>query len=420
MPGRRPRAGGARRRAAAVLGALVAALAFAAPASAAKPTYGVVPQDGIVPSVHDLELMPEGGVQSIRLMAHWPSAEPVRGVYDWSSLDAMVRETSNRGVQPLLFLYGTPDWAAKLDDRHCGGECSIFPPSSPLTRRAFADFAAAAVERYGPDGDFWKPPVPPVSNDAPAPPDPEIEVLPCPFEPPLCPPLPPPPPPPSETPPPTEAPCGCTEPHPIRAWQLWNEENSPKYFAPEPDVGTYGAMVKAAGDAIHQVDPGADVVLGGMWGPASAAKVVVPVRDYLQALYQVDGVAQSFDSIALHPYAINVPKSVAQLETAHKVAKRAGDPNAGIWVTEFGWAADGPKDDPYVKGRRGQARLLAQALKTFERKRRHFGLRGVFWYSWRDRPGGDAICTWCGHAGLRSQNGAAKPAWRAFSRVATR
>jgi hypothetical protein len=64
--------------------------------------------------------------------------------------------------------------------------------------------------------------------------------------------------------------------------------------------------------------------------------------------------------------------------------------------------------------------VLAQALSKLARKRRTFRLRGVFWYSWLDKAGGESICEWCGHAGLRAKDGAAKPAWRAFAKVAKR
>jgi hypothetical protein len=203
-------------------------------------------------------------------------------------------------------------------------------------------------------------------------------------------------------------------------WQIWNEQNSPKYFAPDADARAYGAMVKAAGDAIHAVDPGADVILGGMWGPGSAKGIVVPVRTYLRQLYQQKGIAKSFDSIALHPYAKTASASVAQLVSARHSVLDATDRKAGMWVTEIGWAAGGPKDEPYVKGRRGQAQLLSKALGAYERKERHLNLRGVFWYSWRDRAGGSGICAWCGNAGLLAKNGSPKPAWNAFVRLATK
>ena len=317
MFGRRPSAGRLRGFAVAGVATIAATFALAAPATA-QPLYGVVPQDNALPAGEDLELMPSGGVDSIRLMAHWPSAEDIDGIYDWSSLDGMVRESIKRGIDPLPYFFGTPDWAARRDGHSCGrDDCSLYPPSSAETRKAFADFAAAAVERYGPDGDFWKPPVQATTS-----------TLPCDL--PICPP-PPPPPPVSPEPPPTEAPCGCTEPRPIRIWQIWNEQNSPKFFAPAPDVGKYAAMLKAAGDAIHRVDPGADVILGGMWGPQTLKnKVVVPIKEYLSGLYEIGGAAKSFDSVALHPYSQNVAGSLAQLRTAHQVAKRAGDRKVGM------------------------------------------------------------------------------------------
>jgi exo-beta-1,3-glucanase (GH17 family) len=179
-------------------------------------------------------------------------------------------------------------------------------------------------------------------------------------------------------------------------------------------------MVKAVGNAIHAVDPTADVVLGGMWGPRSAKGIVIPVRSYLKKLYSQPGVADAFDSIAMHPYAKSAHESLTQLKSARRAVVAAGDRKAGIWVTEIGWAAGGPKDEPYVKGRKGQARLLSRALGSYEKKERHLHLRAVFWYSWRDRAGGNGICAWCGNAGLFAKNGSPKPAWKAFSRLATR
>ena len=408
---------------------LVALSISAAGASAAQPTYGVVPQDGAVPSADDLRLMPEGGISSIRLLLHWGSVEPVPGTYNWNGIDATVRETTNRGIQPLFFFYGTPAWAAAEDKRRCS-ECSVYPPKSAKTRAAFADFVRAAVQRYGPDGDFWEAPQllrastaeavsflggplcglptqPACTDPPPEDPGPTPE-----------PPTDPPPPPPSPEPGPNEPPCGCTVASPLRVWQVWNEQNSPKYFAPKVDVGSYAKLVKSTSKAIKAVDPGAEVMLGGMWGPANAGKVVLPLKPYLKKLYRVKGIEKHFDSIALHPYAANTSASLEQLEVARATVKQAGDRKVGTWITELGWAADGPKSNAYVKGLEGQAKLLRKTLGAFERKRNKYRLEGVYWYSWRDKEGGELICDWCGYAGLRALDGTAKPAWEAFARVA--
>jgi hypothetical protein len=421
-----PRTASLRRRAAAFGAIALTTFVVGAAQAGADPLYGVVPQDGAVPAADDLELMPSGGITGIRLMAHWGSAEPSPGEYQWGTLDAMVRETTNRGITPMLFFYGTPVWATQRDGRDCLElTCTVYPPRSDSTRAAFADFARAAVKRYGPGGDFWKKP-----SLLPLP-DPYTEgsgLVDCDLLPILCPPdpneppplTPPPPAPPSPVPPPGEPPCGCTEPSPLRVWQVWNEQNSPKYFAPKVSVKLYAKMLKSAGDAIHSVDPGADVMLGGMWGPSNAKNVVMPVKPYLKKLYKIKGVKKTFDSIALHPYSSGPKGSLAALELGRKLVKRAGDRKVGMWVSELGWASGGPKSNPYVKGKKGQARLLKRALGSFEKRSRALKLRGVYWYSWRDMDGGDAICDWCGYAGLRARDGSAKPAWKAFSRVARR
>lgn len=414
-----------RRGIAALLATTLIALASgAATADAKRPVFGVVPQDGALPEFSDLGLMPRAGITSIRLMAHWGTAEEKPGTYDWDVLDAMVRETTNRGIQPLLFFYGSPKWAAELDGSDCGEgvNCTVYPPRSPETRAAFAAFAKAAVERYGPNGSFWRPPARPGDPDG----DSQNIGIICGLVPALCPddpipPTPPPPPlPPSPEPPPDQAPCGCTQPSPLRVWQVWNEQNSPKYFAPRVDVKLYAKLLRETGNAIHSADPGADVVLGGMWGPKSARGVVMPVRRYLRKLYRVPGIKRSFDSVALHPYSSRTRGSIASLEQTREALDAARDRKAGIWVTEMGWASGGPRTNPYVKGRRGQARLLKEALQAVAKRQRALRLRGVYWYSWRDLSGGKEICDWCGKSGLRARDGSAKPAWRAFSRVARR
>ena len=374
------------------LALLVLFCAQASTASAAEPVYGVVPQDGAVPPSGDLELMAAGGVDQIRLLLHWASVEYVRGNYDWAATDAVVRETTSHGVQPFFFFYGTPAWVSKLDKRkRCrGGDCSLYPPASGKTRRAFAKFAAAAAKRYGPGGDFWggtsprtlpalgsaslsEPaqrypcvpiPLPGCTPEEPPPPPPNP---PQPGEPP--PPPQPTPPPPNPPPPPGQPPCGCTVAQPLRVWQLWNEQNSSKYYAPKVDIADYAKLVKAAGKAIKQVDPQADVILGGTWGPESA-KSVLPITPYLKELYKVKGIERSFDSLAMHPYAANAGASLAQLTAARAAARRAGDRKVGLWVTELGWAADGPASNPYVKGLEGQAKLLTKTLQKYEKSAR--------------------------------------------------
>jgi hypothetical protein len=420
------------RRISLALGVFVALVMVFAPAASAKAdvVYGVVPQDGALPTQDDLKLMPSGGIDSVRTILPWAVVERTEGSYDWSGIDEIVRQMTAAGIAPFPFLYGTPPWAAAKDNRNCSADaCAVFPPKSGATRDAFAKFAGAAAERYGPGGVFWTVPISKtfsaggILSQEPCIPIPLVVT---------CPPDDPPPPPPGDpTPTPTPLPptptpspldpslppCQCTVAHPITTWQLWNEQNSPKYFAPKVSVSTYAKMLKSAGAAIRAKQPGADIILGGMWGPDSAEKVVTPVRKYLQKLYKVPGIKDSFDSIALHPYSSSADGSQEALRVAESVVKKK-DPKVGMWITEIGWASGGPKGEPFNKGKAGQAKTLKDAYKGFDKTKNKYRLRGVFWYSWRDKPGGDTICTWCGHAGLRAKNGTAKAAWDAFVKAA--
>jgi hypothetical protein len=420
-----------------VLGALAALVITFALATSAKAdvVYGVVPQDGALPTADDLKLMPSGGITSVRTILPWAVVERTEGTYDWSGIDEIVRQMTAAGIAPFPFLYGTPAWAAAKDNRKCEADaCAVFPPKSGATLDAFAKFAGAAAERYGPGGVFWTVPISKTSSRIFG-----AQLIPCDpplIVPPLCddtpddpPPVDPPPgdPTPSPTPiPPTPTPspldpslppCQCTQAHPIMTWQLWNEQNSPKYFAPKVSVSTYGKLLKSAGAAIRAKQPSADIILGGMWGPDSASKVVMPVRKYLEKLYKVPGIKDTFDSIALHPYSSSAAGSQQALKVAEAVVKKT-DPKVGMWITEIGWASGGPKDEPFNKGKAGQAKTLKAAFKGFDKTKNKYRLRGVFWYSWRDKPGGDTICAWCGHAGLRAKNGTAKPAWDVFVKAA--
>ena len=63
---------------------LVAAalLTLAAPAGASKLQYGIVPQDGALPSTTDLDMMPGGGIDSLRVMIAGGVGESTQGTYD--------------------------------------------------------------------------------------------------------------------------------------------------------------------------------------------------------------------------------------------------------------------------------------------------------------------------------------------------
>jgi len=293
-----------------------------------------------------------------------------------------MRRASEAGVEVFPVLYGVAGWAmSKRMSRRCGLACA---PTTPEARQGFARFAAAAVARYGPGGSFWARSQPPPPGD------------PCAVPPLLC-------------------KRGSAQ-SPIEAWQIWNEQNSPKYYAPKVNVRGYAALVKEAGKAIRAEDPRADVVLGGMWGPP-ATDAVVPTLRYLERLYDVRGSRSTFDSIAIHPYGAEFASVKNQVRGTRRLVTRVGDSKVGIWVTELGWASGGPKDSPLVKSRREQAALLRRSYRFLIKKRIPWRIRSVHWYSLRDDRAGAEVCDWCPRSGLRTSAGAEKPAAAAYRRL---
>ena len=87
-------------------------------------------------------------------------------------------------------------------------------------------------------------------------------------------------------------------PLPIQSWQIWNEPNLHKYFAPHPSATTYARLLAISRNAIKSRDPQARIVLAGMPGHGD-----VKAWDFLNRLYTVPGIKNSFDAAALHPYA---------------------------------------------------------------------------------------------------------------------
>jgi hypothetical protein len=365
----------------ALLALCALACAFAAPrpssadataaASARTPAgfFGVDPQTTLTDA--DIRHMRAGGIEAIRVPFPWGLIQPrPNASYDWSATDAIVEMATRGGLRVLPFLYGTPHWLSPKPMR--------LPIDSGRARRAWATFVKAAVERYGPEGQFWAERAP----DAAA-----LNYLPA-----------------------------IATPIPVRAWQVWNEANF-FYFAYPVSPGRYARLLKLTEPAIKAVDPRAEVVLSGLFGnPDESGKRGMDATAFLDALYRSPGIKSRFDAAALHPYAFHVDDLKALTDELRAVMLKHHDGGAGLYVTEMGW---GSQNDPNVvafeQGIHGQARELRGAYGYLIGNRRRLNLRGVYWYSWKDSPEYTA-CHFCDSVGLfrAGPRFHPKPAWRAF------
>jgi hypothetical protein len=168
--------------------------------------------------------------------------------------------------------------------------------------------------------------------------------------------------------------------HAIHNWEVWNEPDNAIFWKPAPNPKEYAAVLKTAYRAVKDADPTAKVLTGGVSGNA------IP---YLEELLAA-GAGNSFDILALHPYAVPLNPAQGRIESSPEVHKlldvemnkyraflqrhRLDRP---IWITEIGWPAqDWGLDDEQQANYLAQTYALLLSSGIPER---------IFWYSFKDQ-----------------------------------
>jgi hypothetical protein len=357
--------------AALAIACLAASASFSAPQAAhAAPRsfFGIVPQ--AIPSEEDARYMHAARIGSIRLPIGWDSVQPSRrGPYEWEGADREIATAVNQGLTVLPFLAGVPRWIDRRSTR--------LPIDSARARRGWMAFVRAAVERYGPGGEFWSEHSPRVAMDG----------------------------------------IVVRRRAPIRVWQIWNEANF-FYFAFPVSPARYARLLKISYSAVRSADPRAQVLLSGLFGePDQGGRYGMDADRFLAGLYRVPGIKRYFDAVALHPYAFHVRDLRRMVERMREVVVRNHDRGAGLYVTEMGW---GSQNDPdlvaFEQGLRGQVRELRGAYGYLLRNRGRLNLRAAYWFTWKDSR---YYCNFCDSAGLfrEADRFRPKPAWHALVQI---
>jgi hypothetical protein len=250
---------------------------------------------------------------------------------------------------------------------------TTLPIDSVRARAAWTAFLSAAVERYGPGGEFWAQHEPGVVKYEPA----------------------------------------IPTPAPIRTWQIWNEANF-FYFDFPVSPSRYAKLLTISSQAIKAADPGAKTILSGLFGkPAASGARGMSAADFLRALYRVPGIKSRFDGVALHPYAVDTETLEELVEGIHEVTAENHD-RVGLYVTEMGWGSQNDFNRvAFEQGIQGQVRELRGAYGYLLENQRRLNLKQVYWFSWKDIQGD---CNFCDSVGLfhEGKGFRPKPAWRAF------
>ncbi|HEU4707492.1 MAG TPA: hypothetical protein VFS64_09900 [Solirubrobacterales bacterium] len=357
--------------------ALAMTIFFALPASAAQALpagfWGIVPQNGL--SSEQMQRLGRGGVESLRISIGWPSVQPTKGgAFDWSGFDSQIEGAAKAGIKVLPFLTGAPEWAVpqKRVPGAGGLTAPAYLPVSGAARTGWAAFLTAAVARYGPTGSFWSE-------------HPGVPKL------------------------------------PIREWQIWNEPNF-KYFVATPNPAEYGLLVKSSFTALRAADPGAQVVLAGLFSRPKGARnrrtgkhksLNWYASDFVNAMYKRNpGVKTKFQGAALHPYTIFARELPEVIEEFRKTLRLNGDGAKRLLITELGWSS-GKRNtgNLFAKGPAGQAKELKSAFTQLRNHQAAWKLKSVYWFSVDDQPG---ACNFCDGSGLFGPGFTPKPAWYSY------
>lgn len=204
----------------------------------------------------------------------------------------------------------------------------------------------------------------------------------------------------------------------IHYWEVWNEPDNATFWKPAPDPAAYATILKTAYRAVKDEDPTAKVVTGGVSGNA------VP---FLEQALSGDA-ANSFDILAIHPYAVPLDMNQARTESRPEVHKMLDvelnkyqaflsrhNLDKPIWVTEVGWPANNWGLDESL-----QADYLAQTYALLLSS----GLtERIFAYSFKDGSADPAdswgLVTWGSGATDLSQTRPSFAAYNTSARLLT-
>ncbi len=284
------------------------------------------------------------GVDFARANFDWAIAEPRpprggrRPRLDLAPTDAWVTALARRGLRWQVTGIGapTPAWARDRGARAAGcGERS--PPARP---RDFGALIAGIARRYGRRGSFWRD-------------QPEL-----PYE-------------------------------PVLQYEVWNEPNFDSFWCPSPDPESYGRLYAAVHDAVHDVDPEAEVIFGGLAAfgqtpvPAEAARVQMPAGEFLRrALAAAPGLASEVDLLGAHPYGQMPAEALDTLAWFRSTADAAGLEGVPLSVNEIGWRTRGSGTAPRADEAR-RAENVAEVIPAIARS--GCEVNGVALFAWTSR-----------------------------------
>jgi hypothetical protein len=296
--------------------------------------------------------------------------DPADPAYDWSRYDRAIEDAQNAGIEVLLTIVGTPQWAN-------GGQG---PERAPSSLTDLYDFAYAAATRYS--GTFADPT------------------------------------------------SGVTLPR-VQMWLAWNEPNNPVFLAPQftrvngkwrmAAAVAYAKICNAVFDAVHATTGPEQVACGataprGNNDPTSSRPSISPIA-FLRAAKAAG--LRTFDAWAHHPYYGDPNQTPATRPPTNGAIELGNIGNLiaevlqlygqkPLWITEYGYQTN-PPNTLYGVSWSKQAAYLRQAYLSAQANP-HISL--FTWFLLRDNP---SVGGW--QSGLITAAGRKKPSFATFEHL---
>jgi hypothetical protein len=151
-------------------------------------------------------------------------------------------------------------------------------------------------------------------------------------------------------------------------WEIWNEPNIDKFWAPQPDVDQYAALAIAAARAIREAAPGEAIV-----GPATSAVDF----EFLEGCFDA-GLLEWWDAVSIHPYRQSAPETAAQdYQRLRKLIDQHSPPGKTVPILsgEWGYSAVWKNFDEEKQGKMLARQWLINLANQIPLS---------IWYDWHD------------------------------------
>lgn len=218
---------------------------------------------------------------------------------------------------------------------------------------------------------------------------------------------------------------------PVRAWEIFNEENHSDFWGGAPSPSDYNNALQAAHQTLRAVDPDARIVLGGLIGfdPSDGSNAL----EFLSAVTEIGNGKCLFDAVAVHPYSKQQPVAVQHVSEVHDTLHGLGLDDVQISVTEVGWAIGGAwqrgsdgliEQTPFtVSSAHNLAEHIADFANAMDNHRSAWNIGPTIWFNYQDLP--ETSPEWDHHAGFMALDSSGSPTiprpavWQAATQAAT-